>query len=67
MNEALSPDATIPSEYVSADEVAVYLDISKKAVYELADKKVLPCYRVGRRLRFLMFEIHEAIQALRVA
>lgn len=38
-------------------EVAAYLRVTTKTVYELARKGELPSFRVGRSVRFLQAEI----------
>jgi excisionase family DNA binding protein len=39
-------------ECMTADEVAAYLRVNRKTVYEYAGSGVIPCRRIGRRLVF---------------
>jgi excisionase family DNA binding protein len=56
MNAAGLLGRTIPPhnepECMSAHELAAYLRVNRKTVYEYAAKKVIPCRRLGRRLVF---------------
>jgi len=46
------------SPWMSPDQVAEYLALpSRKAVYEAARRGEIPCYRLGRRLRFRREEL----------
>jgi excisionase family DNA binding protein len=40
------------AECVTADELAVWLGVNRKTVYEYAARGVIPCRRLGRRLVF---------------
>ena len=46
--------------YVTADKVAEHFGIPKNAVYKMAREGVIPSYRLGRSLRFVIEEIEEA-------
>ena len=48
------PSATpqAPSVLATADEIGEATHLSRATVYELAKAGVLPCVRVGRRIRF---------------
>ena len=56
MNAASLLGCTIPPnhepECMSAHELAAYLRVNRKTVYEYATKNVIPCRRLGRRLVF---------------
>lgn len=39
-------------ECMTANEVAAYLRVNRKTVYEYAGSGVIPCRRIGRRLVF---------------
>jgi excisionase family DNA binding protein len=39
-------------------DVGHYLNLSKKGVYGLAERRVIPSVKVGGRLRFLPADIH---------
>ena len=44
--------ANIEHECLSANELARYLRVNRKTVYEYAARNVIPCRRLGRRLVF---------------
>ncbi len=46
------PLAREPSEFLSARDVAQYLGVATVSVYRLAERRVLPVYRVLRKLLF---------------
>jgi excisionase family DNA binding protein len=46
-----APSAPEP-ECMKAREVATYLGVNRKTVYEYAARKVIPCQRLGRRFVF---------------
>jgi excisionase family DNA binding protein len=39
-------------ECMSANELAAYLRVNRKTVYEYAARNVIPCRRLGRRIVF---------------
>jgi excisionase family DNA binding protein len=39
-------------ECMRADELATYLRVNRKTVYEYAARNIIPCRRLGRRLVF---------------
>jgi len=41
------------SDCMRADELARFLGVNRKTVYEYAARNVIPCRRLGRRLVFL--------------
>ena len=47
--------------WMTAEEVAAYLKVSKGVVYNLTSNGYLPYYKVGGRNRFLLSEIEELI------
>lgn len=63
MNNPVPRDVAIPSSYVSVDKVATYLNLSKQAVYDLAGRGLIPHYHIGRRLRFVLAEVHHWVQS----
>lgn len=46
------PLAQNPSEFLSARDVARYLGVATVSVYRLAERRVLPVYRILRKLLF---------------
>lgn len=44
--------AASDQECMTANEVAAYLRVNRKTVYEYAGSGVIPCRRIGRRLVF---------------
>ena len=55
----------LSQDALTADEVAVMLQVNKNTVYALAKKGVLGSYRVGRKLRFTLDDVQEYIGASR--
>lgn len=39
-------------ECITADELAIWMGVNRKTVYEYAARNVIPCRRLGRRLVF---------------
>ena len=54
-------------EWLTADEVAKHLKISKKVVYNLTSSRAIPYYKLGSRLRFSKTEIDEYLLRHRVS
>lgn len=53
LNAAVRADgASREHECVTADELASWLRVNRKTVYEYAARNVIPCRRLGRRLVF---------------
>jgi putative molybdopterin biosynthesis protein len=52
-------------EMLKPDEVAEMLGVAKITIYRLIDKRQLPVYRVGRRLRFRKEEIEDYLAKVR--
>ena len=49
---AAAPPAGDPPDCLSAAELARYLRVNRKTVYEYAARNVIPCRRLGRRIVF---------------
>lgn len=49
---AASAASQAPSALATADEIGEATHMSRATIYELAKAGVLPCVRVGRRIRF---------------
>ena len=45
--------------WMDIDELADYLKMSKRVIYEISRKGKIPCYRINRRLRFERQEIDD--------
>lgn len=52
--------------WMTVEEVAIYLKVSKSVVYNLTSNGYLPYYKVGGRNRFLKSEIDELILSQKV-
>lgn len=47
----------LSDRWLSVDEVAKYLGISKETIYRLLEKKKIPSHRVGKLWKFQLSEI----------
>ena len=47
-----SSTAEPPREVMEAEEVAAFLGVDRKTVYDYAGRGVIPCRRLGKRLLF---------------
>lgn len=45
-------DGSPEQECITADELAIWMGLNRKTVYEYAARGVIPCRRLGRRLVF---------------
>jgi excisionase family DNA binding protein len=45
-------NAAVEHECITANELASWLRVDRKTVYEYAARNVIPCRRLGRRLVF---------------
>lgn len=52
----------VEDRWVSAEEVAAHLGVTKDSVYRWVDSKGLPGHRVGRLLRFKLAEVDEWVR-----
>ena len=48
--------------YVKAKAVADLFDVDEKTVWKWAREGTIPCYRIGRSLRFVIEEIEDAVR-----
>jgi excisionase family DNA binding protein len=55
----------LPRQLVGVQEVADFLDVSADWVYDRAAAGGLPCYVVGRQLRFDLDEVWGVVQTWR--
>lgn len=53
----------MPEPWVSVDEVANHLGVSKDSVYRWIETKGLPAHRVGRLWKFKLSETDEWVHA----
>jgi excisionase family DNA binding protein len=51
------PDKTMAEKFLTVEQVAGYLSLSKATVYQWASEKRIPHYRMGRAIRFKQAEI----------
>lgn len=56
-----------PSEFLSASDVAQYLGVATVSVYRLAERRILPVYRVLRKLLFRKSDVLAWIETKRTA
>ena len=49
--------------WLSVDEIAAYLGITRDSVYRWIDSKNMPAHRVGRRWKFRKEEIDEWVKS----
>ena len=62
MSKPLS-DRELGEHLWTVHEVAQFLGLHKKTVYEWAARGDLPCFRVGNRLRFAASDVSRWLQA----
>ena len=48
---------TFPERWLSVDEIATHLGISKETVYRWAEKAKMPAHKVGRQWKFKVSEV----------
>lgn len=49
--------------WLTADEAAAYIGLSRKALYERVRRGQIPAHRLGRALRFKASEIDQVLEA----
>ena len=59
-------DATMPSRWMTLQEVAEYLQLSKDMIYRLAQSGRIPASKVGSRWRFRRERIDRWMQDMAV-
>jgi excisionase family DNA binding protein len=52
VNAASATSSTTDREVMDADDVAAFLGVDRKTVYEYASRGVIPCRRLGKRILF---------------
>jgi excisionase family DNA binding protein len=55
--------AVAPERLVTAAGLAEHLDVNVGQIYRMARRGTLPCYRVGRRLRFDLAEVRDVFRS----
>ena len=50
-------DAVLPEPWVSVEDVARHLGVSKDTIYRWAEARKMPAHRVGRFCKFKLAEI----------
>ena len=56
----------IPPQFMTRDELAKMLKLSPVTVYRLVDKRLLPFYKVGGSLRFLVKDVIAYMETCRI-
>lgn len=64
MNENQSSKSQKP--YLSLEEAATYLSLKKSTLYQYTSKKILPFYKIRRKILFKVDELNEFIENHRV-
>ena len=54
------------SHFLTPDELADFLKVSKTTVYRLIEKRSVPFYKIGGSLRFKQSEVMEYLEKSRV-
>ena len=54
--------ALVPDPWLSADDIAVHLGVTKDTVYAWIAEKGMPAHRVGRLWRFQASEVDEWVR-----
>lgn len=49
--------------WLSVEEIARYLGVSKESIYRLLDKRVIPAHRIGRLWKFKPGEVDAWVKA----
>lgn len=62
MSAPSTEDAARHEAFVGATDVARLLDVRVSWVYENAGRGVIPCYRVGRYVRFRLSEVIHSLK-----
>ncbi len=55
--------STAPERLVTASGLAEHLDVNVGQIYRMARRGTLPCYRIGRRLRFDLAEVRDVFRS----
>ena len=59
-------DAPFAKKWLSISEASEYLGLKVSTIYHYTHKKRIPCYKVGRILRFKTSELDDFIESGRV-
>lgn len=52
--------------FIDVEELASYLDISKNTVYSWVNQRRIPCFKIGRLVKFDLNEIETWIKTKRL-
>jgi len=52
--------------YISIDEASEYLSLSKSTLYSYTAKKIIPFYKIRRKILFKVSELNDFIESHRV-
>jgi excisionase family DNA binding protein len=58
---------SVPDEILTLPEVAILLKVAEKTVYTMAQKALLPAFKVGGQWRFKRVDIDEWIEQQKAA
>lgn len=61
----MDSEAQAPERYLTPDEVAVLLRLSRSGVYALAHKGTIPSIKIGRAVRFRRSDLDAVFLAMR--
>lgn len=53
----------IAEPWVSVDQIAEHLGVTRDSIYRWIDRKVLPAHRVGRLWKFKVSEVDDWVRA----
>ncbi|GAB6091396.1 helix-turn-helix domain-containing protein [Spirochaeta dissipatitropha] len=59
-------ESHIEQHYFSVEEAAEYLRLSKYTVYKLSSQKIIPQYKIGRRVLFAKADLEKYLQQNKV-
>ena len=57
----MEPDA-VSARWLSVEQIAVYLGVSKDTVYAWISKRSMPAYRIGRLWKFRTDEVDQWVR-----
>jgi excisionase family DNA binding protein len=52
--------------YISLEEASEYLSLSRSTLYQYTSKRIIPHYKIGRKLLFKVSELNKFIESHRV-
>ena len=66
MNTGFNTDNLIHKSFLTPDDMATLFSISRKTVYRLVDRRLVPFYKIGGVLRFRKEDIEEYLNTTRI-